>query len=166
MAALVALAIWPLAAARLAAQSDRAKQFGMKIKCMCRGCDMSAGGCSHPGGAFSGPCSTAKDMMNKADGQFAKGLNEEQVMKAFVAEYGAIVYMEPPKQGFGLVAWVMPIFYAAAGFALVFFVIGKWRKKPGSGGSGAAGVGQPVTAGGPGDPYLRARAQADRETDD
>ena len=44
----------------VAAQSARAKQVGMKLKCLCHGCDMAAGICSHPGGAFSGPCETAK----------------------------------------------------------------------------------------------------------
>lgn len=125
---------------------------------------MSAGGCSHPGGAFSGPCSTAKDMMREADTQFAKGMNEQEVLAAFVAEYGPIVYVEPPKHGFGLVAWMMPIFCAAAGLALVIFVIGKWRKKPGAG-AGAHG-GQVAVAGGPADAFSKARAQADRETDD
>ena len=80
----------------------------MHLKCMCRGCDMSAGGCAHPGGAFSGPCATAKAMLKEVDQHIAKGETEQQIIQAFVAEYGTIVYVEPPKNGFGLVAWIMP----------------------------------------------------------
>ena len=37
--------------------------------------------------------------------------------------------MEPPKTGFGLVAWLMPFVYLLAGAGLVVFVIGRWRKR-------------------------------------
>ena len=158
---LLSLAISPLVAVRLAAQSDHARQFGMKIKCMCRGCDMSAGGCSHPGGAFSGPCETAKAMLKEVDQHIAKGESDEEIMKAFVAEYGSVVYVEPPKHGFGLVAWVMPVFYAVLGATLVVFVIKKWRKK-------ASDTLEPAhaAAADPSDALARAREQADRETEE
>ena len=42
MSAMPPLLITPVGAQQL---SDRAKQVGMKIKCMCRGCDMAAGIC-------------------------------------------------------------------------------------------------------------------------
>jgi cytochrome c-type biogenesis protein CcmH/NrfF len=74
-----------------------------------------------------------------------------------VNQYGAIVYVEPPKRGFGLVAWVMPFFYAILGIALVAFIIKKWLKPrpPASGGSTVS------------DEALdRLRAQAARETED
>ena len=76
---------------------------------------MSAGRCSHPGGAFSGPCETAKGMLNDVDAHLAKGETQEQIIQAFVNQYGAIVYVEPPKHGFGIVAWIMPFFYANSG---------------------------------------------------
>src|SRR5271166_448220 len=125
----------PLWVVYLTAQSDRAKQVGMHLKCMCKGCDMSAGGCSHPGGAFSGPCPTAKAMMKDVDEHIAKGETDEQIIQAFVNQYGAIVYVEPPKHGFGLVAWIMPFFYVVLGVALVAFVIKKWLRPRSSGAS-------------------------------
>lgn len=159
---LLSLAISPLLAVRLAAQSDHARRFGMKIKCMCRGCDMSAGGCSHPGGAFSGPCDTAKGMLKEVDQHIARGESDEEIMKAFVAEYGSVVYVEPPKHGFGLVAWAMPVFYSILGVGLVVFVINKWRKKAGDVPASAS----VQVAADPLDPLARARAQADRETEE
>ncbi len=152
----LSLALAPLAV-NLHAYSDQAKQIGMHLKCMCRGCDMSAGGCSHPGGAFSGPCETAKGMLNDVDAHLAKGETQEQIIQDFVNQYGAIVYVEPPKHGFGIVAWVMPFFYAILGVALVAFVIKKWLKA------------RPPASGSPtvsNESLDRLRAQASRETED
>ena len=131
LAFVLSLSMVLLVAVNLHAYSDHAKQIGMHLKCMCRGCDMTAGGCSHPGGAFSGPCETAKGMLNEVDVRLGKGETDEQIIQDFVNQYGSIVYVEPPKHGFGLVAWVMPFFYAILGIALVVLVIKKWlRPRP------------------------------------
>ncbi len=55
------------------AQDDRAHQIGKKLKCMCGGCNDTAATCYHVGGAFSGPCGTAKGMLKKIDQQVARG---------------------------------------------------------------------------------------------
>jgi len=140
--------------------SQRAKQIGTHLKCMCRGCDMSAGLCAHPGGSFSGPCDTAKGMLKEVDQHLAKGENEQQIIDAFVAEYGSTVYVEPPKSGFGLVAWALPIIYAVVGFSIVIFIVRKWAVRPPSMAPAAAGPAAPSDA------LERARAQAARETED
>jgi cytochrome c-type biogenesis protein CcmH len=162
LGALLSLALIPLAAVPLSAQSDHAKQFGMKIKCLCRGCDMSAGGCSHPGGAFSGPCETAKGMMKEVDQHIAKGETDDQILQAFVQEYGSVVYVEPPKHGFGLVAWIMPVIYIILGVALVVFFLKKWRKQA----IAAPASAYAQAAINPSDAFTEARARADRETEE
>lgn len=153
----VAFALAPLVVAQVA-YSAHAKQIGMHLKCMCRGCDMSAGGCAHPGGAFSGPCDTAKSMLQEVDQHLAKGESEQQIIEAFVAKYGSIVYVEPPKKGFGLVAWLMPVFCAAIGLGLLVFIVNKWRKR-----QLATAPALPAV---PSEALDRARAQAARETED
>ena len=155
--ALLALASAPLLMAQVA-YSPRAKDIGMHLKCMCRGCDMSAGGCAHPGGSFSGPCDTAKGMLQEVDQHLAKGESEQQIIDAFVAKYGSIVYVEPPKKGFGLVAWMMPIFYFIVGLALVVFVVRKMRNRQIAAAPAAPGIHSDILD--------RARAQAARETED
>lgn len=157
LAVLIAFAFGPLWAAQLG-YSEQAKQIGMHLKCMCRGCEMSAGGCAHPGGSFSGPCDTAKAMLKEVDQHLAKGESEQQIIQAFVAEYGSIVYMEPPKRGFGLVAWLMPIFYFLVGLTLAVFVVRKWRDRQLAAAPPAPQV--------PSEALDRARAQAARETED
>jgi cytochrome c-type biogenesis protein CcmH/NrfF len=156
----LSLAVAPLWTTNLSAQSDRAKQVGMHLKCLCRGCDMTAGGCSHPGGAFSGPCETAKGMLKDVDLRLTQGETDEQIIQDFVKQYGTVVYVEPPKHGFGLVAWVMPIFYAVLGGALVVFVIKKWLKPRPATASAAANSTVSSEA------LDRLRAQASRETEE
>jgi cytochrome c-type biogenesis protein CcmH/NrfF len=135
--ATASLLIAPLGAQQL---SDRAKQVGTKIKCMCRGCEMPASTCSHPGGAFSGMCDTAKMMLGEVDQHIAKGETDEQILQAFVQEYGTQVYTEPPKSG---------------------FMIARWRKR--SVEETVSAVGTPGISA---ELLERARAQASRETQD
>ncbi len=156
--AMALLLITPVGAQQL---SDRARQMGMKIKCMCRGCDMAAGICSHPGGAFSGPCETAKAMLKEVDQHVAKGETDEQILQAFVQEYGTQVFAEPPKSGFSLVAWILPSVYLFVGTGVVILVIARWRKRPAQQASLAGG-----TPGISPEMLERARAQASRETQD
>jgi hypothetical protein len=158
LALLMVLGGVPLLLAQ-APYSPRAKDVGMHLKCMCKGCDMTAGGCAHPGGAFSGPCETAKGELQQVDELLNKGMSEQQIIDAFVAQYGTVVYVEPPKHGFGLVAWLMPIVYSIVGLALVIFIVRKWY------------FNRPVTqfasgSSAPNEALERARAQAARETED
>jgi cytochrome c-type biogenesis protein CcmH/NrfF len=146
----------------LADQNDRTHQIGAKLKCMCGGCDQAAGKCYHVGGAYSGPCDTAKTMLKEIDSHIAAGMNDEQVLKAMIQEYGPLAYVEPPKTGFGLVAWLMPILYLLGGTALVLVVMKRWRKRPvavaAAAGSGGVHVSPELLA--------RAREQAQRETEE
>ncbi|OLC98604.1 MAG: hypothetical protein DMG35_06500 [Acidobacteria bacterium] len=154
------LMITPVGAQQI---SDRAKQVGMKIKCMCGACDMAAGVCSHPGGTFSGPCQAwALPALREVDGLLAQGRTEQQIIDSFVAQYGSIVYAEPPKSGFSLVAWAMPTVYLVIGAVLVIFVISRWRRRPATEAGPAGSAPKPIS------PELleRARAQAARETED
>jgi cytochrome c-type biogenesis protein CcmH/NrfF len=159
---LVAFASVPLVTAQVG-YSQRAKEIGTHLKCMCRGCDMSAGLCAHPGGSFSGPCDTAKTMLKEVDQHLAKGETEQQIIDAFAAEYGTMVYVEPPKTGFGLVAWLMPVFYVVVGLAILVFIVRKWAVRSSPATHTPAGHTGIADAN---DPLARVRAQAARETED
>src|SRR5262245_44590296 len=138
-------------------QNDRAHQVGAKLKCMCGGCDQSAAKCYHVGGSFSGPCDTAKQQMKEIEAHMAQGKSDDQVLQAMIAEYGPLAYVEPPKSGFGLVAWLMPVLYLFAGTVLVVLVMKRWRKRS------PAAAAAPVTTGSGGaiqvSPELLARAR-------
>jgi Cytochrome C biogenesis protein len=142
---------------------DHAHQLGMKVKCMCGGCNDSAGGCYHVGGAFSGPCDTALGMLKKIDERIAQGNSDDLIVQSFVQEYGQAVLTEPPHSGFGRVAWWIPAVALIGGFALVISVISRWRNRPPTGPALAtAGNAPPVSS----ELLERARAQAARDTED
>ena len=142
--------------------SDRTRAIGKKLKCMCRGCNDTAATCYHVGGAFSGPCGTAKDMLKTIDERIAKGDSDDLILQSFVQQYGQEVFIEPPRSGIGSVAWAMPVAYLVFGTALVVFVISRWRRRV------------PQTEGGPGvsagaispEALERARRRVAQETQD
>jgi cytochrome c-type biogenesis protein CcmH/NrfF len=154
--------LMPGAPRLLADQSDRTHQIGAKLKCMCGGCDQAAGKCYHVGGAYSGPCDTAKGMLKEIDAHIASGKNDQQILDAMIQEYGPLAYVEPPKTGIGLLAWLMPILYLLAGLALVVLLMKRWRKRP------VAAAATPAASGVKVSPELleRARAQARLDTED
>ena len=152
-----------LSAFRDASQPDHAHQLGMKVKCMCGGCNDSAGGCYHVGGAFSGPCGTALGMLKKIDERIAQGNSDDLIVQSFVQEYGQAVLTEPPHSGFGRVAWWIPALALIGGFALVLSVISRWRKQLAPQPALArAGHAAPISS----ELLDRARAQAARDTED
>jgi cytochrome c-type biogenesis protein CcmH len=124
--ALGSLAAVPTA---LAQQNPHAKKLANGMKCMCGGCEDSAGQCSHPGGSFSGPCETARGMQKDLDDRVAKNQTDDEIMAAYVTQYGPTILIEPPKKGFDLLAWVMPVLLPILALIAVWFVVRNWRKK-------------------------------------
>lgn len=158
------VALWMAAAVPLlpvpasAQQSDRAREFGKKVRCMCGGCNDTASTCFHVGGAFSGPCETAKATLKTIDQRLLKGDSEDLILQSFVQQYGPVVYVEPPHSGFGQIAWAMPVVYLLVGLGLVALIISRWRKRPIHAMPVAAGVSAEMIA--------RARQRVARETED
>ena len=116
-------------AQQTAAQSARAKKLGNQVKCMCGGCNDAAGSCYHSGGTFSGPCPMALDMLKKVDAHVANNDSDSATLKAFVQDYGPLVLIEPPKSGFNLTAWIMPIAVPLVAFFAVWEVVRRWRHR-------------------------------------
>ena len=102
-------------------------------------------------------------MLQEIDQRGAKGESDEQIMQAFVKEFGSTVYAEPPKSGFSLVAWVMPTAYLVLGALVVIFVISRWLKKSTSEVSAGSA---PAKAAVSTELLERARKLAERETEE
>jgi cytochrome c-type biogenesis protein CcmH len=146
------LGVLPLVAQQQ--QADRVKTIGGKFLCMCN-CGQILTQCNHVG------CTMSADMLKELGTWVNRGDSEDVITQAFVLEYGTTVYAEPPKSGFSLVAWAMPVVYFLLGLALVVVVITKWRRSPRPAAdhvAGQAGVSEEV--------MQRARAQAARDTED
>src|SRR5271169_5934651 len=110
-----------------AQETPRAKDLSKRVLCMCGGCEDSAGLCNHPGGTFSGPCETARGMQKDLDAHVTRGESDDQILQAMVEQYGPTVLVEPPKKGFDLLAWIMPIVVPLIALVLVWEVVRRWR---------------------------------------
>jgi len=149
--ALVLLTVLPLFAQQ---QADRVKEVGGKFLCMC-GCGQVLTQCNHVG------CTVSTSMLKELGTMVSRGDSEDKITQTFVQEFGTTVYAEPPKSGFSLVAWLMPVFYFLIGAGIVVFFIMKWRKQaPAPAAVAPAGVHISPEA------YERARSQANRDTED
>jgi cytochrome c-type biogenesis protein CcmH len=59
------------------------------------------------------------------------GDDKQEIIDALVAEFGRGVLATPPKEGFDLVAWVVPIGLVVIGLAAITFVTRSWARRRG-----------------------------------
>jgi len=157
LAMVIAMGVLPLVAQQQPA--DRVKAIGGKFLCMCS-CSQVLTQCNHVG------CTMSAAMLKNLGEWVNRGDSEATITQALVQQFGTTVYAEPPKTGYSMIAWAMPVVYFVAGAALVLLVISRWRKRPRAAGVNA---GAPVTAAGvkiSQEAMERGRAQAARETED
>ena len=95
------------------------RRVGSRLQCQC-GCKDSVATCSMLECHFSKPAKERIAQMQSV------GMNDEQIVQAFIRDYGAGIYLAPPN-AFG---WIVP--YAAAGIGLlvILAVLKKYKPKP------------------------------------
>jgi cytochrome c-type biogenesis protein CcmH/NrfF len=112
-----------IAAAGLVAQTVAEKpgmdvrRVGMRLACQC-GCKDSVSTCSMLECSFSKP---AKERIARMQ---AVGMSDEQIIQAFVRDYGPQVYLAPPSP-FG---WIVPYASVGLGLVVIWLFIRKYRK--------------------------------------
>jgi len=97
--------------------STDVRRVGARLQCQC-GCKDSVSTCSMLECSFSKP---AKERIARMQ---AVGMSDDQIVQAFVRDYGAGIYLAPPS-AFG---WIVP--YVAIGFGLLVLwaFVKKYRK--------------------------------------
>jgi cytochrome c-type biogenesis protein CcmH len=76
-------------------------------------------------------CGHAQQQHARIDALLGAGKTKQQVIDAYVADFGKIVLSKPPAEGFGLMAWLMPPFVLVFGFFMVRNVLRTWsQSKP------------------------------------
>jgi cytochrome c-type biogenesis protein CcmH len=75
--------------------------------------------------------------------QIAAGKTKEEIKDALVAEYGTEVLAEPPKSGFSLTAWLVPIAAILAAAIAIALGLRRWRRA-GRGGDGPGSPDRPL----------------------
>ena len=86
-------------------------------------------------------CPTCKTTLDQSDSPIARrmkqvirnalaeGKTEAQIRDELVAQFGPAVVAEPPKKGFDLLAWLVPLGILAAGAVGVGAVAWGWRRR-------------------------------------
>lgn len=70
-------------------------------------------------------CSQWKDQIGDL---LTEGYTRQEVLDYFVTQYGSQVLQEPPKSGFTLSLWLIPIVAVIVGAIWLFYIIKKWQK--------------------------------------
>ena len=86
-------------------------------------------------------CPTCKTTLDQSDSPIARrmkqvirnslaeGKTERQIRDQLVAQFGPAVVAEPPKKGFDLLAWLVPLGILAAGAVGVGAIAWGWRRR-------------------------------------
>jgi len=119
----------PLFAQAPVQTTDRVSQIGKQLMCTC-GCGDTAGTCSHPGAAFSGPCDVAKAKLKEVNERIGRGESNSAILQAFVQEYGESALAAPPARGLNWFAYSFPAVAFAIGLGFVIMIIRVWRHRP------------------------------------
>lgn len=125
IAILAILSILILVASTWAETSVSVESISAKLICPCeeapgKPCGMLVSACS---------CGdTAVPIKNFIRASLDKGDSESKILKALVAQYGEKILAAPKKQGFNLLAWIMPFFAIGVGAILVSYLIRNWTQ--------------------------------------
>jgi cytochrome c-type biogenesis protein CcmH len=60
--------------------------------------------------------------------QLSQGRSEQQVISYFVDRYGSGILWSPPRQGFTLIAWIVPPAFLLLGAITMLLVLRGWQK--------------------------------------
>jgi cytochrome c-type biogenesis protein CcmH len=93
------------------------RRVGARIACQC-GCKDSVATCSMLECHFSKPAKERIAQMQSV------GMSDDQIIQAFVRDYGAAVYLAPPN-AFG---WIIPYASIGVGLIVIWMFVKKYRK--------------------------------------
>ena len=62
--------------------------------------------------------------------RIAAGDSKQEIKDALVAQFGRNVLAEPPKRGFGLLAWLLPLAGLLSAAAIVGYATWRWSRRP------------------------------------
>jgi cytochrome c-type biogenesis protein CcmH len=114
-------AIWSwlaLAAPQQRTVDQRVKNVASQLRCpVCQGESVA-----------ESPAPLAQQMRQVIREQVQVGKSDEEIVQYFASRYGEQnVVWSPPRQGFSLLAWIVPIVLLLGGLVLLFFVVRDWQ---------------------------------------
>ena len=95
------------------------RRVGARLQCQC-GCKDSVATCSMLECHFSKPAKERIAQMQSV------GMSDDQIVQAFVRDYGAVIYLSQPN-AFG---WIVPYASVGLGLVVILLFIRKYKPKP------------------------------------
>ena len=96
------------------------RRVGARLQCQCGGCKDSVATCSMLECHFSKPAKERIAQMQSV------GMSDDQIVQAFIRDYGMAVYLAPPN-AFG---WIVPYACVGLGLVVILLFIRKYKPKP------------------------------------
>ena len=121
-----ALALCALVAALLAAAATAASPADLESQLVCPVCGTTLDQSDAP---------IAQRMKRYIRQRLAAGASEKQIKAELVDQFGPAVLAEPPKSGFDLLAWLVPLGVLVAGAVGVGLIAWGWSRRRGDGGA-------------------------------
>ena len=108
----------------LGASGDRARfnDLGHRMMCVC-GCNQILLECNHVG------CTYSDRMREQLAAATQRESSDDNILQAFVKEYGTTVLAAPTMRGFDKVAWIMPFAVFLAGSLMAVILIRNWKAR-------------------------------------
>ena len=141
-AALVAAALSSASAQSNAVSEDTVHEVATQLRCVV---------CQNLSVADS-PSEMAGQMRAIIRERLAAGESPDEVQRYFVQRYGEWILLSPPRRGFNLLVWLLPLVFVIAGFAVVAILVHQWTRR-------RRGVAEPVAV----DPAMSERIRREVE---
>lgn len=122
-ATLAITALWVVSAPPARAAADPQAQAESRLMCYCGCTDLTVKVCN---------CGTAANIKSDIAARLAGGASVDQVVDAYVAQYGEQIRSAPTREGFNLLAWIMPFAAILAGGFMIVTLVRRWQRQPGA----------------------------------
>lgn len=109
-----------LAVGAFASGKTSLQEVSEGLTCQC-GCGLTVANCNHPQCEFSVPA------RQQIESMIALGMGRERIIGFFRAKYGEKILSAPTREGFNLLAWIMPFAAVFAGCFIIVGAISRWR---------------------------------------
>lgn len=73
---------------------------------------------------------TCEQWREQIDELVDEGYNDQEVLNYFSTRYGDQVLQEPPRRGFSLLIWILPVVALIGGGTWLVITLRKWRQEP------------------------------------
>ncbi len=99
--------------------ADSLRDVSRQLICQC-GCSAILNDCSHA------ECGAREAMTALIAQRLSQGQPPAEIVRYFVARYGEQVLAAPPKKGFNLTAWLLPLAALLVGVGVIYAALRRW----------------------------------------